>query len=95
MLNNLKQNLEYLTDTTFSSYYHATVSSFPDLCALLDEDAIAGDRLDDYVRFMNSLSWEFEDLADGGRGVQYRPESDRQSPAGYGSSVEMFFVYVQ
>lgn len=74
MLNKLNAtlpNLEYLTDTSFSDYYRAAASSFPDLCGLLDEAAIAGDRLDDYVRVMNSLSWEFEDLADGGRGVAY------------------------
>ncbi len=74
MLNKLNAaftNPEYLTATTFSDYYRATAASFPDLCELLDEDAIADDRVDDYVRVMNSLSWEFEDVADGGRGVAY------------------------
>jgi SAM-dependent methyltransferase len=67
----VSSNLEYLTDTTFSDYYRAAASTFPGLCSLLDEDAITGDRLNGYVRVMNSLSWEFEDLADGGRGVAY------------------------
>ncbi|MBB3411929.1 SAM-dependent methyltransferase [Rhizobium sp. BK316] len=64
-------SLEYLTGMTFSDYYRTAVTSHPDLCDLLDEDAITGDRLDDYLRVMNSLSWEFEDLADGGRGAAY------------------------
>lgn len=83
MLNTLNatfDNSEYLTATTFSDYYRATAASFPDLCGLLDEDAIADDRVDDYVRVMNSLSWEFEDLADGGRGAAYTM-SPRKSSA--------------
>ena len=64
-------NSEYLTATTFQSFHQIANASFPELCGLLDETAITPDKIDDYAKEMNSISWEFESSEDGGRGLSY------------------------
>jgi SAM-dependent methyltransferase len=62
---------DYLNGKSFADFYQIAAASFPDLCTLLDQGRTAEDPMREYTQMMNSLSWEFEDVADGGRGAAY------------------------
>jgi SAM-dependent methyltransferase len=74
MFNNLNIQVsapDYLVGTSFADYLKIAATSFPDMWALLDHDAIIGHQTHEYIQEMNAASWEFEDVTTGGRGVAY------------------------
>lgn len=61
----------YLNGEGFAEFHELAAVTFPDLCDLLHPDLTAEDAIKDYTQLMNAISWEFEDLSDGGRGAAY------------------------
>jgi len=62
---------DYLNGKSFADFYQSAAASFPHLCSLLDHDRTAEIPMREYTQMMNSISWEFEDVSDGGRGEAY------------------------
>ncbi|WP_406638757.1 class I SAM-dependent methyltransferase [Amycolatopsis sp. WGS_07] len=58
----------YIADLTFEGYLQEIRTKYPRLYELLDPERIEADAIEDYLKELNTLSWEFEDQDTGGRG---------------------------
>jgi SAM-dependent methyltransferase len=61
----------YIGDMTVHDYADYAERRFPVVAEVLDRDRLFSGRMPDYIRQMDSLSWEFEDASTGGRGLAY------------------------
>ncbi|MEU3624786.1 hypothetical protein BS329_34965 [Amycolatopsis coloradensis] len=61
----------YISDLTFQEYLQEIQEKHPSLYELLDPDRIEADAIEDYLKELNALSWEFEDQDTGGRGLAW------------------------
>ncbi|MEV6906197.1 methyltransferase domain-containing protein [Amycolatopsis sp. NPDC051071] len=61
----------YISDLTFHGYLQEIREKYPDLYELLDPERIEADAIEDYIKELNTLSWEFEDQDTGGRGLAW------------------------
>jgi SAM-dependent methyltransferase len=61
----------YIGDLTFEDYLTEIRANYPGLYDLLEPKRIEARAIDEYIKQMDSVSWEFEDKDVGGRGVAY------------------------
>jgi SAM-dependent methyltransferase len=61
----------YVGDLTFQDYLNEIRKNYPGLYDLLEPKRIEAGAIEQYIKEMDSLSWEFEDKDVGGRGVAY------------------------
>jgi len=61
----------YINGLTFSDYTLIAKKYFPFMLDLIDFDKTNGGEYEDYLKYMNCISWEFEDSQRGGRGHYY------------------------
>jgi ubiquinone/menaquinone biosynthesis C-methylase UbiE len=61
----------YISDLTFQGYLQEIRKKYPSLYELLDPERIETDVIEDYLKELNTLSWEFEDQDIGGRGLAW------------------------
>jgi SAM-dependent methyltransferase len=61
----------YIDNLTFDDYLDEIRTNHPNLYNLLDPERIEATVIDEYIKQMNALSWEFEENDAGGRGAAY------------------------
>ena len=61
----------YIGDLTFEAYLRELRSNYPAIYDMLEPRRIEARAIEDYIKDMDSVSWEFEDKDAGGRGAAY------------------------
>lgn len=61
----------YINNLTFEDYLKEIRERHPNLYRLLEPERIETNAIEKYIEEMDKLSWEFEDQAVGGRGVEW------------------------
>lgn len=64
-------NRIYIDNLTFDDYLMEIRTNYPDLHDLLDPERIEAHAIEEYIKEMDGLSWEFESTDIGGRGAAY------------------------
>jgi ubiquinone/menaquinone biosynthesis C-methylase UbiE len=62
---------DYIKGLTFEDYRSYLQINYPFMIDLIDEVRVSKSTLPGYIRELESSAWEFEDQAEGGRGVAY------------------------
>ncbi|MFD2470842.1 class I SAM-dependent methyltransferase [Amycolatopsis silviterrae] len=61
----------YVSELTFPEYLREIRAKHPGLSELLDPERIETGAIEPYLKELNTLSWEFEDQDNGGRGLAW------------------------
>jgi len=65
------EGLRYLSDQNFEDYINWLETTVPWLLKLMDTPRFTKSFVDSFVMSLETASWEFEDVNDGGRGAAY------------------------
>lgn len=83
---------DYIAELTFPEYLREIREKHPGLHELLDPARIEGAAIEDYLKELNALSWEFESQDTGGRGQAWSQaqNSSNSRRTGMKSLLEQF-----